>query len=130
MFDPIELGREFFEKLTAVDAAITARVAAGACSRCGGPLHVGNYPRKPRGGLFAMEGESLTLRFSVVALAVATAASAHRSTGTAARTLRRWVGWWRGAFPETAVFAALSARLGVAGTLATGARSFAASTLA
>jgi hypothetical protein len=145
MFDPIELGREFFEKLTAVDAAITARVAAGACSRCGGPLHVGNYPRKPRGGLFAMEGESLTLRFSlccgregcrrrttppsvrflgrrvyvgavvvlasVVALAVATAAAAHRSTGIAARTLRRWVGWWRGAFPETAVFAALSARL-------------------
>jgi len=48
---------------------------------------------------------------SVVALAVVTAAVAHRSTGIPARTLRRWVGWWRGAFPETTVFAALSARL-------------------
>ncbi len=51
MFDPIELGREFFERLTEVDAAITAKVAASACSRCGGPWHVGNSPRKPRGGL-------------------------------------------------------------------------------
>jgi hypothetical protein len=40
MFDPIEWGREFFERLTVVDAAIAARVAAGACSRCGGPLRV------------------------------------------------------------------------------------------
>lgn len=66
MFDPIELGREFFERLTAVDAAIAAKVAARACSRCGGPLHVGNYPRKPRGGLLAVAGEALTLlRFSL-----------------------------------------------------------------
>ncbi len=145
MFDPIELGREFFERLTAIDAAITAKVAASPCSRCGGPLHVGNYPRKPRGGLLAVAGEGFTLRFSVccgregcrrrttppsvrflgrrvyvgavvilasvVALAVATAAAAQRTTGISSRTARRWVGWWRGAFPETTVFAALSARL-------------------
>jgi hypothetical protein len=65
MFDPIELGREFFERLTAVDAEITASVAASACSRCGGPLHVGNYTRKPRGGLLALAGETFTLRFSL-----------------------------------------------------------------
>ncbi len=136
MFDPIELGREFFERLTEVDAAITAKVAASACSRCGGPLHVGNYPRKPRGGLLAVTGEALTVRFSlccgregcrrrttppsvrflgrrvyvgavvivasVVAVAVATAKASRRLTG---------IRWWQEAFPKTAVFAALSARL-------------------
>jgi len=65
MFDPIEFGREFFEKLTVVDATIAARVAASACSRCGGPLHVGNYLRKPRGGLLAAAGEDFALRFSL-----------------------------------------------------------------
>jgi hypothetical protein len=65
MFDPIEWGRDFCERLMEVDATITARVAAGACSRCGGPLHVGNYLRKPRGGLIAMAGEEFALRFSL-----------------------------------------------------------------
>ncbi len=145
MFDPIELGREFFERLTEVDAAITAKVAASACSRCGGPLHVGNYPRKPRGGLLAVAGEALTVRFSlccgregcrrrttppsvrflgrrvyvgavvivasVLAVAVATAKVSRRLTGISARTTQRWVRWWQEAFPKTAVFAALSARL-------------------
>lgn len=145
MVDQIELGCEFFEKLTAIDVAITARVAAGACPDCGGPLHVGNFARKPRGGLVAMAGEAFTLRLSlccgragcrhrvtppsvrffgrrvyvgvafivasIVALALGTAAAARRATGVPARTTRRWGRWWRGAFPETDVFAELSARL-------------------
>jgi hypothetical protein len=145
MFDPIEWGREFFARLTAVDATITARVAAGACSRCGGPLHVGNYLRKPRGGLLAAAGEDFALRFSLccgregcrrrttppsvrflgrrvyfgavvilasaIAIAVITGSAARRATGVPPRTLRRWARWWRGSFPETAVFASLSARL-------------------
>jgi hypothetical protein len=145
MFDQFELGSEFFEGLEAADAAITARVAAAACPRCGGPLHAGNYRRKPRGALAARAGEAFSLRFSlccgrrgcrrratppslrflgrrvylgavvivasVVALLAATAAAAHRATGVAPRTARRWARWWRGGFPETSVFAALSARL-------------------
>jgi hypothetical protein len=145
MFDPIELGREFFERLMAVDAAITAKVVASACPRCGGPLHVGNYLRKPRGGVLGLAGEAFTLRFSlccgregcrrratppsvrflgrrvyvgaivivasIVALFAATAAAAHRATGVPARTVRRWIGWWRGEFAETSVFATLSGRL-------------------
>jgi len=145
MFDPIELGREFFERLTAVDAAITAKVAASACSRCGGPLHVGNYPRKPRGGLLGVAGEGFAVRFSlccgregcrrrttppsvrflgrrvylggvfivasVVAVAFMTGSAAQRATGVPLRTLRRWGRWWRGQFPQTAVFVSLSARL-------------------
>ena len=145
MFDPMELGREFFEGLMAVDATITAKVAASACSRCGGPLHVGNYQRKPRGGLLGLAGEAFTLRYSlccgregcrrratppsvrflgrrvyvgavvivasIVALLAATIAAAYRTTGIPARTARRWVGWWRGEFAETSVFATLSGRL-------------------
>jgi hypothetical protein len=65
MFDEIELGRELFEMLTAIDAAITAMVAAVACRFCGGPLHRGDYPRKPRGGLVATPGEAFVRRFSL-----------------------------------------------------------------
>jgi hypothetical protein len=145
MFDPIEFGREFFEKLTVVDATIAARVAASACSRCGGPLHVGNYLRKPRGGVLAAAGEDFALRFSLccgregcrrrttppsvrflgrrvylgavvilasaIAMAVVLGAAGRRVTGVPPRTLRRWARWWRGSFPETAVFTTLSARL-------------------
>jgi hypothetical protein len=145
MFDPMELGREFFEGLMAVDAAITARVAASACPECGGPLHVGNYLRKPRGGLLGLAGEEFTLRFSlccgregcrrratppsvrflgrrvyvgavvilasIVARMAVTVTAARRTTGVPARTARRWIGWWRGKFAETSVFATLSGRL-------------------
>jgi len=65
MFDHVTLGREFFERLTAIDAAIAARVAAAACPECGGPLHAGNFRRKPRGGLLGVAGEACTLRFSL-----------------------------------------------------------------
>ncbi len=145
MFDQIELVREFFEGLTAVDETIVARVAAAACPFCGGPLHRGDYPRKPRGGLVAVAAEAFRRRFSlccgregcrrratppsvrflgrrvyvaavvivasVVALAAATASAVRRVTGIAPRTARRWLQRWRGPFPETHVFVALSARL-------------------
>jgi hypothetical protein len=65
MFDPIALGREFFEILTAIDAAILAKVAADACPECGGPLHRGDYPRKPRGGALGAAAEAFARRFSL-----------------------------------------------------------------
>ena len=65
MFGEIELGREFFDGLTAFDAGITAKVAAEGCRHCGGPLHRGDYGRKPRGGLLGVAGESLLRRFSL-----------------------------------------------------------------
>ncbi len=52
MIDAFEFGREFFEGLMAVDRAIVARAAEERCRDCGGPLHRGDYPRKPRGGLW------------------------------------------------------------------------------
>lgn len=48
---------------------------------------------------------------SLVAGAVARAAEIKRTTGVPARTVRRWLAWWRGPFTLTAVFAALRARL-------------------
>lgn len=65
MFVEIELGSEFFERLTAIDEAIVASVRAGACGKCGGPLHRGDYPRKPRGGHVAAGAERFTQRFSL-----------------------------------------------------------------
>jgi hypothetical protein len=65
MFDQIEFRREFFVRLTQIDAEIAAAVAAGRCPFCGGPLHRGNYARKPRGGLIALAGEDCLVRFSL-----------------------------------------------------------------
>lgn len=59
------LGVEFFALVARWDAAIAQQVAAGGCPRCGGPLHQGNYLRKPRGGLLASAGEASQLRHSL-----------------------------------------------------------------
>lgn len=65
MLDQFDLGHEFFEKLTRVDERIARAVAANDCPACGGPLHQGNYARKPRGGLIAPNGEMSVTRFSL-----------------------------------------------------------------
>jgi hypothetical protein len=57
MFDPFEMRREFFEGLTAIDEAIVDRAAEEPCRDCGGPLHRGDYPRKPRGASMAIAAE-------------------------------------------------------------------------
>ena len=49
MFDAFELRSEFFEGLVAIDEAIVERAAEEPCRDCGGPLHRGDYRRKPRG---------------------------------------------------------------------------------
>jgi hypothetical protein len=130
--------------LLEIDARIAAQVQRGACRFCGGRLHRGDYPRKPRGGWVGRAGETFGRRFSLccseegcrrratppsvrflgrrvyvsavvvvasaAALLTATASQAVRSTGIAARTARRWLRWWRGAFPSTPVFVELPGR--------------------
>jgi hypothetical protein len=66
MWHEVVLGREFFARLLAIDAAVASRTQAAGCGYCEGPLCVGHYERKPRGGLVAMAGEEdlFTLRFS------------------------------------------------------------------
>ncbi len=59
------LGGEFFVMLWEIDLSLAKAVAAGRCPRCGGPLHRGDYPRKPRGGLQGAAGEGQSRRISL-----------------------------------------------------------------
>ena len=59
------LAGEFFARLEKLDQIIAATVAAARCRHCEGPLHQGNYRRKPRGGLIAVAGEAFTRRHSL-----------------------------------------------------------------
>lgn len=136
---------ESFAALAHADASLAAAVAARGCPFCGGPLHVANYLRKPRGGLFAEVGSDLSLRYSLccgrpgcrrrvlppslrflgrrvylevvmlfasvwaqVAKGLRTAA---RQTGVSARTLGRWLRWWREEVPRLGWWAELRSRL-------------------
>ena len=65
MVDEVALGREFFETLEQLDAEIAAQVAAQRCPRCDGPLHRGDYDRKPRGAALAPSGEAFARRISL-----------------------------------------------------------------
>jgi hypothetical protein len=60
-----QLAGEFFARLEKLDEMIAAGVAAGRCRHCEGPLHQGNYRRKPRGGSIATAGEAFTRRHSL-----------------------------------------------------------------
>jgi hypothetical protein len=48
---------------------------------------------------------------AVVAQALGVAGAIRKATGVPERTTRRWLGWWRGPFLDTAVFVAIRARL-------------------
>ena len=58
-------GEEWSASREEFDRQIAQAVAAGGCRHCGGPLHQGNYERKPRGGQLAEAGEAFTLRHSL-----------------------------------------------------------------
>lgn len=66
MWHEIVLEREFFATLLAIDAQIAVKVRDAGCRRCHGPLYVGHYERKPRGGTIAEAGASelFSQRFS------------------------------------------------------------------
>lgn len=59
------LGDKIFQKLVEIDEETCRRVAAAGCPFCEGPLHRGDYPRKPRGGLLGACGEVFTRRISL-----------------------------------------------------------------
>jgi hypothetical protein len=88
MFDPFELRGEFFEGLVAIDEAIVQRAAEEPCRDCGGPLHRGDYRRKPRGGQLAVGAESFDRRFS---LCCGREGCRHRATPPSVRFLGRRV---------------------------------------
>jgi hypothetical protein len=57
--------REFFSLLMDLDGKIALQVAAARCPWCKGPLHQGNYERKPRGAFIAATSEAFRLRHSL-----------------------------------------------------------------
>ena len=59
------VGDKILQWLVDIDEEICRRVAAAGCAWCGGPLHRSDYPRKPRGGLFAVAGEVFHRRLSL-----------------------------------------------------------------
>lgn len=54
---------------------------------------------------------AVVIMASVIAQALTTAKAIREATGVPARTSRRWLSWWRGAFLLTDVFVNLRARL-------------------
>jgi hypothetical protein len=65
MVDEVDLGAEFFTVLEKLDEGVAQRVASAGCLWCEGPLHRGDYARKPRGALIAPAGEAFVVRFSL-----------------------------------------------------------------
>jgi hypothetical protein len=57
-------GDKIFQWLVEIDEETSRRVAEAGCRWCAGPLHRGDYARKPRGGLLALAGEAFCRRFS------------------------------------------------------------------
>lgn len=65
MFDEVVLGSEFFERLLKLDAEIAEEVRRGRCPVCGGPLHRGDYVRKPRPARGMAISDAHARRFSL-----------------------------------------------------------------
>ena len=53
----------FWLKLKGIDLELSRRSIARGCQLCGGPLHVADYPRKPRGVPEAVD-EAFSTRYS------------------------------------------------------------------
>lgn len=54
----------FFVALRRLDEEIAAEARSGGCPHCGGALYTANYPRRPRGLGFTVEGD-LAVRLSL-----------------------------------------------------------------
>lgn len=120
----------FFRFLSRIDQEFAAETRAGRCPGCSGPLHVSDYPRKPRGCPAAVREEyskrlsftcgrcdarstSPSVRFAgrrvYLAVVLMLASPPGSSSGRAlcdllsipARTLQRWRTWWREDVPLT-----------------------------
>jgi hypothetical protein len=120
----------FFHFLTRIDEEFATVTRVGRCRGCEGPLHVADYPRKPRGCPAAVREEyswrlsftcgrcdgratSPSVRFAGrrVYLAVVLMLSSPPGSASSqalcellsipARTLQRWRRWWREDFPCT-----------------------------
>ena len=120
----------FFRFLSQIDREFAAEIQAGRCPGCSGPLHVSDYPRKPRGcpavvreeysrrlsftcGRCDARSTSPSVRFAGRRVYLAVVLMLRSPAGSAsgqelcdqfsipARTLKRWRAWWREDFLST-----------------------------
>ena len=120
----------FFRFLTHIDKELAAETRLRGCLCCGGPLHVADFPRKPRGCPAAVQEEysrrlsftcgrcdaratSPSVRFAgrrvylAVVLMLVSPPGSTAAQGLcdqlriAAVTLKRWRAWWHEDFPST-----------------------------
>jgi hypothetical protein len=120
----------FFRLLTRIDTEFAAKTRQDRCPQCAGPLHVADFPRKPRGcppsvreeyswrlsftcGWCDARSTPASVRFLgrrvYVAVALVLACPAASSAAGAlaqqlsvpARTVRRWRSWWQKDFQRT-----------------------------
>ena len=129
----------FFQFLSRIDEEFASATRLGRCPGCAGPLHVADFPRKPRGCPAAVREDyswrlsftcgqcdgratSPSVRFAgrrvylAVVLMLASppgSASGHRLCellSIPVRTLKRWRRWWREDFPCTPFWQSVRAR--------------------
>ena len=129
----------FFRLLTRIDAEFATEARQGRCPKCQGPLHVGDFPRKPRGCPASVREEysrrlsftcgwcdSRTTPASVrflarrvyVAVALmlisppagAAARALAQEFAVSARTLKRWRMWWQRDFQRTSFWQSVRER--------------------
>ena len=120
----------FFVFFPALTKSLPPRPAPGRCPGCAGPLHVSDYPRKPRGcpaavredyswrlsftcGRCDARATSPSVRFAGRRVYLAVVLMLRSPPGSSsgqelcdlfsipARTLKRWRTWWREDFPST-----------------------------
>jgi hypothetical protein len=120
----------FFHFLSRIDKEFAVATRLGRCPDCGGPLHVADYPRKPRGcpavvreeyssrlsftcGRCDARSTSPSVRFSGRRVYLAVVLMLFSPPGCSqgrelcelfsipGRTLKRWRTWWREDFPCT-----------------------------
>jgi len=130
----------FFHFLTRIDEEFAAATRLGRCPGCQGPLHVADYPRKPRGcpavvredyswrlsftcGRCDARSTSPSVRFAgrrvylaVVLMLASPPGGASGQTlcdlfSIPTRTLKRWRRWWREDFPRTSFWQSVRERL-------------------
>lgn len=129
----------FFRLLTRIDAEFAAQTRQGRCPECAGPLHVADFPRKPRGcppsvreeyswrlsftcGWCDARSTPVSVRFLgrrvYVAMALMLVSPPARSVAgglaeqlsVPARTVRRWCSWWQNDFQRTAFWQSVRER--------------------
>ncbi|MHB8491765.1 MAG: hypothetical protein ACYDA6_06090 [Solirubrobacteraceae bacterium] len=129
----------FFRFLSRIDQGFAAETRAERCPDCSGPLHVSDYPRKPRGcpasvreeysrrlsftcGRCDARSTSPSVRFAGRRVYLAVVLMLRSPPGCAsgqelreefnipASTLKRWRTWWREDFPLTPFWQSMRAR--------------------